>query len=364
MMTTRVLLLAGVCVLTLCVPAASHAARCPAVEAGNATCAALCPDTVNCPSSQKCCSNGCGHVCMTPTGRTTVIVQLTTDFPWKNEYSTRWGQATIRYILSVTIAQFQKELSHEYLDNPDSPTPDFNLVKDGNRVAVQMAFSHTDTVSRPEVVESRIAWLLAQKYKTTASSSYVIGNVKAIVRSTSGQKLSVKILTVCSIFNAKATCRHGGICVNNDGFPACRYCSIFNARSCISGICLTMTDSDDHEDSRGFHTGKSDSGGSHDSDGEDRDHGSNEDSGDGSRPQLPQPPQLPAWLGGHGGNGSGWFPSFPGFPSFPPQVPTSHPGPSRCQPQRATECIHRLQTSIERAKLPKSTRGSLEALCR
>ena len=32
----------------------------------------------------------------------------------------------------------------------------------------------------------------------------------------------VEIHSVCSIFDAKATCRHGGSCVNHDGFPACR----------------------------------------------------------------------------------------------------------------------------------------------
>ena len=68
--------------------------------------------------------------------------------------------------------------------------------RDGSRVAVQMSFSHTDTVSRPEVVESRIAWLLAQKYKTTASTDYVIGNLKAIVNSISGQKLSGKYRSI------------------------------------------------------------------------------------------------------------------------------------------------------------------------
>ena len=64
--------------------------------------------------------------------------------------------------------------------------------KDGSKVAVQMEFSHTDAVSRPEVVESRIAWILAQKYEETASSFGGTGNLKAIVRSKSGQNLSGK----------------------------------------------------------------------------------------------------------------------------------------------------------------------------
>ena len=64
--------------------------------------------------------------------------------------------------------------------------------KDGDRVAVQIEFSHTDDESRPEVVESRIAWILAQKYKATTSSSYKVGNLKAIVRSESGQSISGK----------------------------------------------------------------------------------------------------------------------------------------------------------------------------
>ena len=44
-------------------------------------------------------------------GRTSVLVQLTTEFPWKNEYSKVWGQMTIRLILSVAVSFF-KHQSH------------------------------------------------------------------------------------------------------------------------------------------------------------------------------------------------------------------------------------------------------------
>ena len=37
-----------------------------------------------------------------------MLVQLTTDIPWENQYSKAWGQITIRLVLSVAVSFFKK----------------------------------------------------------------------------------------------------------------------------------------------------------------------------------------------------------------------------------------------------------------
>uniref|UniRef100_A0A8C4LW94 WAP domain-containing protein n=1 Tax=Equus asinus TaxID=9793 RepID=A0A8C4LW94_EQUAS len=52
--------------LTKYVSGGSRPGRCPTVPPGTVGhCAELCTGDASCPKGQKCCSNGCGHVCRT-----------------------------------------------------------------------------------------------------------------------------------------------------------------------------------------------------------------------------------------------------------------------------------------------------------
>ena len=39
--------------------------ECPS-PVGSGICVELCSSDITCPGDQKCCSNGCGHMCMEP----------------------------------------------------------------------------------------------------------------------------------------------------------------------------------------------------------------------------------------------------------------------------------------------------------
>ena len=59
--------------------------------------------------------------------------------------------------------------------------------EDNGHVALRSEISHTDAHSRPEVVQSRISWLLAQKFAVAKTPLNLIGKLKAIVPIAGGQ---------------------------------------------------------------------------------------------------------------------------------------------------------------------------------
>lgn len=55
------------CDMCKCKEVPSKPGFCPAVESGQlGTCQEECSNDDDCKGNQKCCSNGCGHVCTTP----------------------------------------------------------------------------------------------------------------------------------------------------------------------------------------------------------------------------------------------------------------------------------------------------------
>ncbi|KAI0234782.1 hypothetical protein LSAT2_014864 [Lamellibrachia satsuma] len=267
MMGARVLLFAGLCLVMIRNLTAIEAI-CPAVNVTE-ECVSLCTTRTQCDTTQRCCSNGCGNICMKPTGHTSLLVQLTTDQKWHYVYGTPAGLKLVKQLLPNLISAYGNLVSDDYFDSLHtvSGIPDFRLLEDNGHVALRSEISHTDAHSRPEVVQSRIAWLLAQKFAVAKTPLNLIGKLKAIVPIAGGQT-TVEIESVCSIFAAKTTCRHSGTCFGREGWPACRCTQGYSGWFCETKLKSSITHHDGHgEGSTESPSAGSDSG---DTDGDSR----------------------------------------------------------------------------------------------
>ena len=89
--------------------------ECPAVPEGQmATCAEECTNDHSCTGNSKCCSNGCGHVCMDPISGMKYSedlcskFQVSKCFSWTNWYAQTFS-AILRQIIVLDVPMHGKQ---------------------------------------------------------------------------------------------------------------------------------------------------------------------------------------------------------------------------------------------------------------